>query len=151
LAVEAVSEVDRFGQDKPLHSILERYNSRERDFTKLDLNATVLDVRGIHPRRAKFVRANVKTCDFRDADLRHANLQDTALEGPPFAGTKLDGATFFGAGMYSHRFTEDNQIGLCIPRVPDSVSPTVFSCNKNSVRGAVFSSSDDPFAFFFLI
>jgi hypothetical protein len=109
LAVEAVSEVDRFGQDEPLRSMLERYNSRERDFTKLDLNATVLDFRGVHPRRAKFVRANVKTCDFRDADLRHANLQDTSLEGPPFAGTKLDGATFFGAGMYSHRFTEDEK------------------------------------------
>jgi uncharacterized protein YjbI with pentapeptide repeats len=81
-------------------SLLKRYAAGERSFTGLDLDDQVYDFtsttldgvdfsdtcilanfRGASLVGAKFERANVKTCDFRDANLARASFEGAAIDG----------------------------------------------------------------------
>jgi len=101
--------------------LLDRYHRGERVFVgseldqdpQADLGGICLDgldlskacvaasFQGASLRRARFVGANLKTCDFKSADLTDANFTGAALCATDFRGAKLDGVTFTGASFHS--------------------------------------------------
>jgi uncharacterized protein YjbI with pentapeptide repeats len=111
--------------------LLDRYRRGDRDFSGADLECDhdsdlsgvcldnadfshaflVANFRGASLRGARFVQANVKTCDFRDADLRGADFRGAGLCSALFNGAKLEGSNFAGAYVHSHEFKEGETPG----------------------------------------
>jgi len=127
----AAEDHDRIWQPR---EILGRYETGERDFRGIEIEATrgtsdpefrranltgadftgafiLADFSGANLQGARFAAANVKTCTFDGADLRNADFAGAAIDSATFDGAELAGTNFEGAGAHGYTHRKDEYPG----------------------------------------
>ncbi len=83
-----------------------RYNSGERDFSKLQLRR--IDLRGANLRGVNLEGSDLSYADLRDADLSNANLSGCYFNEANLTGAKLNSANLQGAYLIKAYLTKAN-------------------------------------------